>query len=190
MPGISGRPNAGRLGFAGAGVLSGRAGRGETFLFGVSKRRANVPDELLLSTRAWLLGALTQAEAGAKTTSGYGNFRLEAADGSLQAAADADWSAAVGSAARADATYAVELVPAFLAGANQKADDSGLHPATLGGSLRWWWRTLHAGFVDAETLPAVEGAIWGDTHAGGAVRVTSTVIGRLAEQFNYKDGLK
>ncbi|MCI0457634.1 MAG: type III-B CRISPR module RAMP protein Cmr1 [Gemmataceae bacterium] len=66
----------------------------------------------------------------------------------------------------------LELVtPAFLAGASQQADDCDLRPATLRGLLRWWWRTMHAGFVDVKTLRALEATIWGDTKGGGAVRL-------------------
>ena len=59
----------------------------------------------------------------------------------------------------------LELVtPAFLAGANQEADDCQLRTATLRGLLRWWWRTMHAGFVDVATLRRLETTVWGDVN--------------------------
>ncbi len=64
-----------------------------------------------------------------------------------------------------------------MAGANQQADDCDLRAATLRGLLRWWWRTMHSGFLDVKTLRALEAAIWGDTHSGGAVR---TVVERVS----------
>ena len=48
---------------------------GVTFDFPLSKRRFDVPDEVLLAARQWLLGGLTILGAGAKTASGYGHFK-------------------------------------------------------------------------------------------------------------------
>jgi CRISPR-associated protein Cmr6 len=61
--------------------------------------------------------------------------------------------------------------PAFLAGANQRGEDCDLRSATLRGLLRWWWRAMHSGFVDVASLRRMEAALWGDTDAGGAVRI-------------------
>jgi len=151
-------------------------GPGQKFSFAVSKRRSDVPDEFVARAREWLTGALTHEGAGAKTAAGYGAFRLVEKtedDRRALAAAEATWGAAKEKAARAEFTTTLELVtPAFLAGAGQKEEDCDLRPATLRGLLRWWWRTMHAGFVDVPTLRAMEAAVWGDTNAGGAVRVT------------------
>lgn len=167
------------------------------FTFALSKRRADVPDELLDLARQCLPGALCHLGAGAKTNAGYGAFRPSdtatvapvSATPSSPSKAEGQqggrpkgqgegdtWSAAVQSGRRAEFTCTLELVtPAFLAGADQygpaAAEGCDLRPATLRGHLRWWWRTLHAGFLDTKTLRALEAAIWGDTHAGGAVRV-------------------
>ncbi len=140
---------------------------GATFTFSLAKRGADVPDELLHLAREWLLGALCHLGAGAKTNAGYGAFkRVERETPPLP------------TPRRATFETTLELVtPAFLAGANQQAEDCDLRPATLRGLLRWWWRTMHAGFVDAKTLRALEAAIWGDTHSGGAVRVVVERIG-------------
>jgi len=135
---------------------------GVTFTFALAKRRDDVPGELLELARQWLLGALCHLGAGAKTAAGYGAFKP--AEGEPPALPP-----------QKHATFetTLELVtPAFLAGANQQAEDCDLRPATLRGLLRWWWRTMHAGYVDVKTLRALEAAIWGDTNSGGAVRIT------------------
>jgi CRISPR-associated protein Cmr6 len=134
---------------------------GTTFTFALAKRRDNVPDELLTLAQQWLLGAPCHLGAGAKTATGYGAFKP--AEGERPP---------LPTQQRATFETTLELVtPAFLAGANQQADDCDLRPATLRGLLRWWWRTMHAGFVDVKTLRALEAAIWGDTKSGGAVRI-------------------
>jgi CRISPR-associated protein Cmr6 len=134
---------------------------GVTFTFPLAKRRADVADELLDLARQWLLGALCHLGAGAKTNAGYGAFKPAEGD-----------APALPTQKRATFETTLELVtPAFLAGANQQAEDCDLRPATLRGLLRWWWRTMHAGFVDVKTLRALEAAIWGDTKGGGAVRI-------------------
>jgi len=134
---------------------------GLTFTFALAKRRSDVPDESLALAKQWLLGALCHLGAGAKTAAGYGAFKP--AEGEPPALPP-----------QKHATFetTLELVtPAFLAGANQQAEDCDLRPATLRGLLRWWWRTMHAGYVDVKTLRALEAAIWGDTDSGGAVRI-------------------
>jgi CRISPR-associated protein Cmr6 len=134
---------------------------GTTFTFSLSKRRPHVSDELLALAHQWLLGALCHLGAGAKTIAGYGAFKpMNQAPPALS------------TQRRAAFETTLELItPAFLAGASQQKEDCDLRPATLRGQLRWWWRTMHAGFVDVKTLRALEAAIWGDTRASGAVRV-------------------
>ncbi len=132
-----------------------------TFAFALSKRRDDTDGQLLRLARQWLEGALCHLGAGAKTNTGYGAFRP--AEGQRPA---------LGSPRHQTFETTLELVtPAFLAGANQQAADCDLRPATLRGLLRWWWRTMHAGFVDAAMLNRLEAAVWGDVNAGGAVRV-------------------
>ena len=139
---------------------------GTTFTFALAKRRDDVPDELLTLAQQWLLGALCHLGAGAKTAAGYGAFRPAERE-----------TPPLPTQRRATFETTLELVtPAFLAGANQQAEDCDLRPATLRGLLRWWWRTMHAGFVDVRTLRALEAAIWGDTKSGGAVRIELSVI--------------
>jgi len=140
---------------------------GVTFSFALSKRRPDVDDELLNLAKEWLIGALCYMGAGAKTNAGYGAFkpveRIETAE------------------------FTLELVtPAFLAGASQNKEDCDLRPATLRGLLRWWWRTMHAGFVEVKTLRAMEAAVWGDTNTGGAVRITVERHGDISSKLYDK----
>jgi len=159
---------------------------GATFTFPLSKRRDDVADDLLDLARRWLLGGLCHLGAGAKTNAGYGAFEpVNAADASLLADVDGTWQAATSGTMAKHAVFetTVSLVaPGFFAGAEQFGSAAGetcdLRPATLRGHLRWWWRTMHAGFLDVKTLRALEAAIWGDTHAGGAVRIVVEQVDR------------
>lgn len=148
---------------------------GTEFLFALSSRRTPPAPDLPALARQWLLGALCHLGAGAKTNAGYGTFRLvDAAAPTRQAESQATttWSALCKAGRRAECSTTLELVtPAFLAGARQEAADCDLRPATLRGHLRWWWRTLHAGFLDTPTLRTLEATLWGDTTRGGAVRI-------------------
>jgi len=165
---------------------------GQMFLFPLGKRREDVPDELLQLALAWLIGALEYQGAGAKTTAGYGAFQITKAPEVLKPPSQAHpaqiklphingqeakqtastaWQRAKKKNIRCEFTCTLELVsPAFLAGAGQQADDCDLRPATLRGLLRWWWRTMHAGFLEVKTLRALEAALWGDTTRSGAIR--------------------
>jgi CRISPR-associated protein Cmr6 len=141
---------------------------GQGFSGYLAKRRDDVPDELLRQAREWLDGALTHLGCGAKTVAGYGSFRPP--DGPVPAAP----------AGRDVFPATLELAtPGFLAGAGQKADDCDLRPATLRGLLRWWWRAMHAGYVDVVTLRSMEAALWGDTEAGGAIRLEVRPLGKV-----------
>lgn len=147
---------------------------GATFEFVLGKRRDDVADDLLARAQEWLLGGLCHLGAGAKTASGYGSFKPADAANCVPSLAGSP---------RVSFETTLELVtPAFLAGANQKEEDCDLRPATLRGVLRWWWRTMHSGFVDAATLRRMEAAIWGDTNQGGAVRMEVSPIS-ICERF-------
>jgi len=151
------------------------AAPGATFTFPLAKRRSDVPDELLTLASEWLLGALCHLGAGAKTNAGYGAFQpADDVPQAIVATVASTWKKATNpSQHRAEFSTTLELVtPAFLAGANQHAEDCDLRPATLRGHLRWWWRTMHAGFLNVQTLRPLEAAIWGNTKSGGAVRIT------------------
>lgn len=145
---------------------------GTTFQFALAKRRADVLDGLVVLAREWLLGALCHLGAGAKTVAGYGTFKPAS-----------EQTPPLSSPTRSAFETTIELVtPGFLAGALQRADDCELRPASLRGLLRWWWRTLHVGFMDVKTLRALEAAIWGDTVSGGAVRIIVENISRTEAQ--------
>jgi CRISPR-associated protein Cmr6 len=139
---------------------------GQEFSFALVKRRQDVPDRLLDLAREWLDGALTLLGCGAKTVAGYGYFT------GIRPAL----------AARPSCEVTLELVaPAFLAGANQHGQgadqDCDLRPATVRGLLRWWWRTVHTGFVNVPTLKSLEAAVWGDTKGSGAVNIAIERLG-------------
>jgi len=154
---------------------------GPEFSFALAPRRKDCPELYLRLARAWLDGALSHLGAGAKTASGYGYFTPQE-----DAAPDAELTHA-----RVEAHATVELVtPAFLAGADQGKDDCNLRPATLKGLLRWWWRTMYSGLLKKEEMLALEGAIWGDTIAGGAVQVRVDPKAAEPRLFDYKDGFK
>ena len=90
-------------------------------------------------------------------------------------------------------TFPLELVsPAFLAGADQTAAEScELRVATLRGQLRWWWRTLHAAWLDVKTLRALEAAVWGSTEAASPVRLSLTAVkSPKVSLFDHKDGFR
>jgi len=136
---------------------------GQTFTFALNKRRADAPSRLLELAREWLDGALTLLGCGAKTAAGYGAFRA------------AEPAPVLPSSRRSFRVTLGLTSPAFLAGASQQeAADCILRPATLRGLLRWWWRTIHVGFAQTRDLRAMEAALWGDTNAGGSIRLTVT----------------
>lgn len=140
------------------------AGQQFEFALAPRPRREEVPDEHVQLARQWLLGALCHLGAGAKTNAGYGGFKpVDGARPAMHSDVYQDFEATV------------ELVtPAFLAGADQKAHDCELRPATLRGLLRWWWRTMHAGHVDPATLREMETLVWGDAQHGGPIRIEIT----------------
>ncbi len=151
-------------------------GPGTAFSFAVTKRRDNVDEKLLELAGQWLLGALCHLGAGAKTAAGYGAFKPEADSKTVKQAQPvvaATWEAVKQKKVRAEFVCTLELVtPAFLAGADQKDPAScDFRSATLRGLLRWWWRTMHAGFVDVVTLRRMETAVWGDTDQSGPIRI-------------------
>jgi CRISPR-associated protein Cmr6 len=148
---------------------------GVPFEFALSLRRPAEDARLVELAHLWLLGGLVDLGAGAKTAAGYGSFRPTT--DALKAPESA--------ASLASSSATLELVtPAFLAGAAQEQADCVLRPATLRGLLRWWWRTLHAGFVDVGTLRRLEAAVWGNTHAGGAIRLTLEPL-EIAGPFSF-----
>ena len=129
--------------------------------------------------REWLDGALTHLGVGAKTAAGYGRFEEPLEPSPTKEVVRSTWAGMLGAQSRSagiprrDWSATLSLVtPAFLAGAEQQSkSDCELRPATLRGLLRWWWRTLHAGYLEIRELRKLEAALWGDTEQGGAIQI-------------------
>ncbi|MBF2052770.1 MAG: type III-B CRISPR module RAMP protein Cmr6 [Candidatus Sericytochromatia bacterium] len=133
---------------------------GSRFAFGLSKARSDISNALLEEVSSWLQAALTWSGAGAKTNAGYGLFKSTQATDIPEPAHRACFSATL------------ELTsPAFLAGAMQDGSDCDLRPATLRGMLRWWWRTLHSGYLSSKELYKLESKIFGSAAEGGALQI-------------------
>ncbi len=141
---------------------------GTPFNFALSKREGDVPDDLLVSAKEWLVSALVHLGAGAKTNAGYGRFKPTTGNPT-----PVPTPVLPKTGERESLSGELELVtPAFLAGANQEKADCDLRVPTLRGQLRWWWRTLHAGHLSVQNLRALESVIWGSTENGGLVSIT------------------
>ncbi len=153
-------------------------GTGVTFDFALSAR-SDEYSSLIDQAAQWLQGALVHAGAGAKTNAGYGRFIL---DGLPEPAAPVT--------TRSISQHRLILAtPAFLAGAEQQANDCDLRPASLRGQLRWWWRTMHAGHLGRDALRQLETAIWGDAQNGAALSLAiRPVVRPLVRLFDFKNG--
>lgn len=147
------------------------------FDFALSKRSGDASDEDLELARQWLIGALAHLGAGAKTNAGYGSFEITDEQPEVRGSVKETVKVWKGELVPESRSYfeekvTLELVtPAFLAGANQDGFDCDLRSATLRGLLRWWWRTMHSGYLTVSELRRLESMIWGNTEASGAVRV-------------------
>ncbi len=149
-------------------------GPGEEFEFALSDRTPT-DDGLLDLAKGWLTDALTTEGAGAKTAAGYGRFKPVKGEAPIPKTLTS-------------ATYELRLAsPAFLAGASQQEEDCDLRPATLRGLLRWWWRTMHAGHLDRDSLKRLETAVWGDAKSGSPVRIAVVVKDGSPELYDYKE---
>ncbi len=168
-------------------------GDGVEFEFAISDREPK-DDGLLDLACGWLKDALTVEGAGAKTAAGYGRFRQ--VENKAAAPVPPDFATAGFASANFDLKLAT---PAFLAGADQKREDCELRPATLRGLLRWWWRTMHAAYLDRDTLKRLETAVWGDAESSSPVRIAVDFMegeeprkhpDRKDQQFLKKHGLR
>ncbi|MGV3524630.1 MAG: type III-B CRISPR module RAMP protein Cmr6 [Candidatus Sericytochromatia bacterium] len=122
--------------------------------FALTRRRPDVPNELMQQVSAWLQEMLGSHGIGAYRQLGLGRFRT------AHAPQTPAWQTTL-------ALYS----PAFLSGVSQRQDDCRLRPSTLRGLLRWWWRTLHSGFLSPRELLSLESLIWGSGRRKGAVRL-------------------
>jgi CRISPR-associated protein Cmr6 len=145
---------------------------GAVFEFFVAGRPASgaSTDDLELAVK-WLKGGLALLGSGAKTSAGYGHFEI--CQEEFEARPPSSWKVA---------EVEIELAtPAFLAGARQDEDDCDLRVPTLRGLLRWWWRTMHSGFVTATELRYMEDVLWGAASRTGAVKVRVAPAGNSTE---------
>ncbi len=173
----------------------------QTFRFALSLRHPDADSaklaEALALAHQWLIGGLAMLGAGAKTNAGYGAFTFSSdsvPEDVLQQAL-APWKTAEQLGRRKTRRVEVELVtPAFLAGAEPFGENArfgcDMRPATVRGLMRWWWRTLHAGFLSVKQLRELESAIFGDTKAAGALQLRVTAAHAptgQAQLFDFKD---
>ncbi len=150
---------------------------GVEFAFALAKRSLQVEDTTVTLATTWLKEALQTEGFGAKTAAGYGEFRVKDQPVTCRPTPSrATWS-----------TPLTLVTPAFLAGAEQKAEDCVIRSASLRGLLRWWWRTMHVGFVPTEDLACLEKAIWGDVNQGAAVRTSVTPTKTQTPQLYDKE---
>jgi CRISPR-associated protein Cmr6 len=140
---------------------------GTEFQFAITASNRCSDPSLVEHARKWLNDALTIFGAGAKTNAGYGTF-----------AAAGQPAVALPEKHFATSTHTLILTtPAFFAGDQSDPRSCNLRGGTLRGLLRWWWRTMHAGYLDARELHALEKTIWGgiaaesDEGTGSAVSI-------------------
>jgi CRISPR-associated protein Cmr6 len=134
----------------------------------------------------WLDDALTILGAGAKTNAGYGTFKLvSSAPHALPAKRFVT------------STHQITLTtPAFFAGDQSDPRSCRLRGGTLRGLLRWWWRTMHAGYLEFGELLALEKGIWGgiaaesDQGTGSAVSIRVQLTSGTAPQSFDRNGLR
>lgn len=136
------------------------------FCLGLREPRPADGQRLLELARSWIEGALEWLGAGAKTNAGYGKFSTRV---TLPKQAQRE---------TLEATLTL-VSPGFFAGAAQAEMDCDLRPASLRGLLRWWWRTLHAGYLDAKALHELEGKLWGLASREGAISLKLEPAGNI-----------
>lgn len=128
---------------------------GVEFDFALSKRRADVDEDMLRLAREWLAGALCHLGAGAKTAAGYGTF---ASDQSIACAP------------LLQRLVKLDLItPAFLGGPDRHAQQSPRLPG-IKAWLRQWWRAWN-GHLSVTQLRQREAAIFGSIDLGTKLRV-------------------
>lgn len=127
---------------------------GAQFGFALSKAAPDVSDTLLETASNWLLDLLQHQGLGAYRQQGFGIWQ------SKHPTESSVWQ-----------TRLSLVSPAFVAGSSQRSEDCYLRSGTLKGLLRYWWRSLYAGYLSHRELLALEGLIWGNPHRKGAVRL-------------------
>lgn len=150
---------------------------GSRFSFAFSRRSPAVPGSLLQQVEGWLQDLLQNHGLGAYRAQGFGQWKADgrAAHADKNADKNADKSAETVQAESTSAdSWETSLAlngPAFLAGPTFRPEDCRLRAGTLRGLMRWWWRTMHSGFMGHREMLALETAIWGAPGRKGAVRI-------------------
>lgn len=142
---------------------------GTEFTFAIAPAAHCTDRTLVEDARRWLDDALTVFGAGAKTNAGYGVFRPVSGEFPVL------------SERFVTSTHKLTLItPAFFAGDQEDPRSCRLRGGTLRGLLRWWWRTMHAGFLSPTQLLQLEREIWGGT-AGNEEGQASVVQIRIEQ---------
>ncbi|PKL76995.1 MAG: hypothetical protein CVV27_07425 [Candidatus Melainabacteria bacterium HGW-Melainabacteria-1] len=131
---------------------------GSRFSFPISRHSPEVAEDLLQLAESWLQDLLQHDGLGAYRSQGFGQWRQGQAE---PEAKGQGWTTTLALAS-----------PAFLAGASFRPEDCRLRSGTLRGLLRWWWRTLHTGFLNHRDLLTLESLIWGSRGRKGAIRLS------------------
>lgn len=130
---------------------------GARFGFALSSRRPGQEDALA-QVESWLISALSSYGYGSGRQAGNGIMKP------LQA----------GSPQVTEQGFSATLslnTPGFYRGAGTRSEDCHLRASSVRGLLRWWWRTLHSGFLPQRSLVLLENALWGNRGKKGAIRI-------------------
>lgn len=142
---------------------------GARFGFALTPRRPGQEAGLAL-VETWLVSALSTYGYGSGRQSGYGLMKSPHGASSGAAASDSSHRFSV----------SVSLnTPGFYRGAGTRSEDCQLRASSLRGLLRWWWRTLHSGFLPQRSLVLLENALWGNRGKKGAIRIQIQPQGSL-----------
>ena len=61
-----------------------------------------------------------------------------------------------------------------------------MRSATLRGLLRWWWRTMHAAFLEPAALFELESLLWGSTKRSGIIQTVLVGSAQPDSSFQYR----
>ncbi|PIQ23538.1 hypothetical protein COW36_13775 [bacterium (Candidatus Blackallbacteria) CG17_big_fil_post_rev_8_21_14_2_50_48_46] len=147
---------------------------GARFSFALSSHRPDQTEHVELA-ETWLKEALSVVGYGSGSASGYG----------LMKAAGSTPSEAQGT------QFSTQLslnTPGFYRGSSARSEDCQLRPSSLRGLLRWWWRSLHSGFLPQRSLLLLENALWGNRGKKAAIRLEIVPTGpSQARRFHEHD---
>ncbi|MGE3726925.1 MAG: type III-B CRISPR module RAMP protein Cmr6 [Candidatus Sericytochromatia bacterium] len=138
---------------------------GARFGFALTQRRPGQEEGQAL-VENWLVSALSLLGYGSGRQSGHGLMK----------------SPHTAPTAVSPHTFSATLslnTPGFYRGAGTRSEDCQLRASSLRGLLRWWWRTLHSGFLPQRSLVLLENALWGNRGKKGAIRIQIQPQGSL-----------